>query len=467
MDFEQLRELVRQGESERLEFKKSTGQRSRIAETVCGMANALGSDVLVGVNDACSIVGQSIGTKSLEDLHRELAEIEPALYPTVETIPLAGDDMKVIRVSVLRSDLAPHVYRGRPYRRVGSANLVMPQEAYRRLLLERVHSSTRWENQSSHLTIADVDDDEVARLVSDGIAQGRLGRPESNETDDLLRGLGLLGGDGRPVNACLVLFGRREALQRTHLQCMLRMARFRGVEKHEASDSRQVAANAFELFRLGQEFLLDHLPVAGRVVPELFRRVDTPLYPLEALREALANALCHRDYSTGAGSVDIAMFDDRLEIVSDGGLHFGLTVDDLYLPHESKPWNPIIAEVFHKRGIIDRWGTGTLKIVRLVEEAGLARPEFEERAGSLVVRFLPSGYVPPSRIDHDLSPLQQELLAVIAERGPSSLSSIIGDLAQPTPRRTVQDNLILLRTLGLVASGGRGQGARWRLEPPM
>jgi ATP-dependent DNA helicase RecG len=275
--------------------------------------------------------------------------------------------------------------------------------------------------------------------------------------------LGLLGDEGRPLNACLVLFGRRPALQREYLQCMFRMARFRGTEKHEALDNRQIVANAFELFRLGQEFLLDHLPVAGRVVPELFERVDTPLYPLEALREALANALCHRDYSTGAGSVDIAMYDDRLEIVSDGGLHFGLTVDDLYLPHESKPWNPIIAEVFHKRGIIDRWGTGTLKIVRLMEEAGLTRPQFEQRAGSLVVRFLPTGYLAPTRVDHDLSALQRELLEVLAGSGPASLSEIRVALPVTAADRTVQENLGLLRTLGLVASTGRGRGARWRL----
>jgi len=202
-----------------------------------------------------------------------------------------------------------------------------------------------------------------------------------------------------------------------------------------------------------------------RLSSDLFERVDSPLYPLEALREALANALCHRDYSTGAGAVDIAMYDDRLEIVSDGGLHFGLTVDDLYLPHESKPWNPIIAEVFHKRGIIDRWGTGTLKIVRLVEEAGLARPEFEERAGSLVVRFLPTGYLAPTRVDHDLSELQRELLEVLAGSGPASLSEIRGALSVIAADRTIRENLGLLRTLGLVASTGRGRGARWRLGP--
>ncbi len=77
--------------------------------------------------------------------------------------------------------------------------------------------------------------------------------------------------------------------------------------------------------------------------------------------------------------------------MSSGELHFGLTPDDLYRSHESRPWNPLIAGIFHKCGLVEQWGAGTLKIIRLMQAAGLVRPEFEERAGSLVVRFFPGG----------------------------------------------------------------------------
>ncbi len=157
------------------------------------------------------------------------------------------------------------------------------------------------------------------------------------------------------------------------------------------------------------------------------------------------------------------MYDDRLEIVSNGGLHFGLTPADLYKNHESRPWNPLVAGVFHKCGIVEQWGAGTLKIVRLTQAAGLVRPEFEERAGSLVVRFLPIGYLAPTRVDHDLSDLQRALLEVLADSGPVSLGQVRAALAVVAADRTVQENLGLLRTLGLVASSGRGRGARWRL----
>ena len=99
-----------------------------------------------------------------------------------------------------------------------------------------------------------------------------------------------------------------------------------------------------------------NLPIAGRIVPGRVEREDTPLLPVEALREALANAFVHRDYAIGGGSVGVALYDDRLEIISIGDLHFGLTPEALFREHESKPWNPMIARTFYRRGIIETWG---------------------------------------------------------------------------------------------------------------
>ncbi|AGY56941.1 hypothetical protein GKIL_0695 [Gloeobacter kilaueensis JS1] len=97
-------------------------------------------------------------------------------------------------------------------------------------------------------------------------------------------------------------------------------------------------------------------------------------------------------------------------------------------------------------------------------QAGHLPPEFESAAGEVLVRFLPTGYVPPSRIGHDLSPLQQRLLEVLAVTGSASLSTIRTHLDPPVPERTVQENLQLLRRLELVGSSGKGRGARWLLN---
>ena len=103
---------------------------------------------------------------------------------------------------------------------------------------------------------------------------------------------------------------------------------------------------------------------------------------------AVLNAFIHRDYASAAGSVSVALYDERLEVVYPGELHFGLTPAMLVQPHESKPWNPWIAKVFHRRGIIETWGRGTLKIASLMQAAGLPVPALQGRTESVVMTFV-------------------------------------------------------------------------------
>ncbi len=359
--------------------------------------------------------------------------------------------------------IEPYTYDGRPYVRHGPTTLQMPQEEYRRRLIEQMHPTQRWEIQPAHeLSMEDLDTSEIVRTVEEAIRRGRLDEPATRDPGHLLRGLGLLR-DDRILNAAVALFGLESSFLPHYPQCLLRMARFRGVTTHDFEDNRQVHGNVFDLLLRAQRFLREHLPVAGRIVPDLFQRQDDPLYPPEALREALANAFCHKSYGIGGGSVSIAIFDDRLEVSSTGRLPFGLTVDDLTRPHPSRPWNPLMAGVLYRRGLIEQWGRGTLRIAELIEQAGLAEPEFEERGGEVVVRFFPTGYVPPRRVDHPLTDLQQQLLRALAEIGPALLNEILTLLPAGVASRTVQYNLGTLRELDLVELQGWGRGARWRL----
>jgi ATP-dependent DNA helicase RecG len=119
-------------------------------------------------------------------------------------------------------------------------------------------------------------------------------------------------------------------------------------------------------------------------------RIDEPAYSPLAFREAIANAICHRDYATGGSSIGVAMYDDRLEVSSSGTLHFGFTPQSLFQPHESRPWNPLIASVFYRRGIIESWGQGTIRMAAWTKEAGLPAPEILEIPCAVVIRFKPS-----------------------------------------------------------------------------
>lgn len=463
MTIAEIDELVLAGESETIEFKRTTGQRSEASRAVCGMLNGIGGFVFFGVEDDGRIVGQEVTAKTVADLVHELRRIDPQPALTPERVPLENG-REVLVVSVPGRTGGAFTYDGRPYVRQGPVTAIMPQEQYRRLLLEGAHPAHRWEIlPASGVSLDDLDHAEIDRTVGEAVRRLRLDDPGTGDPEQLLRAMQLIR-NGQLVNAAVVLFCRRERLAQLYPQCLLRLARFRGTDKSEFIDNRQEVGNAFDLMMRAQRFLRDHLPVAGRIVPSLFERVDDPLYPPAALREALANAICHRDYSMPGGSVGIALYDDRLEITSTGALPFGLTPEALLKPHTSQPWNPLIANVFFRRGVIEQWGRGTLKMVELAAQAGLAAPEFEQRGGEVVVRFWPVRYVAPTRVIRTVSPLQQQILEALSVMGPATLAQVSAAIGEEAAILSVRDNLQALRRLDLVQVAGRGRGARWKLE---
>ena len=167
----------------------------------------------------------------------------------------------------------------------------------------------------------------------------------------------------------------------------------------EFSDNRQFYGNAFTLLEKAEAFLRDTLPIAARFERDRFDRIDLPLYPPPATRESIANALCHRDYSIGGGAVGVAVYDDRLvEVTTAGRQPFGLTPEKLFEPHESLPWNPMIAHTFYRRGIIKEWGRGTLRMAEETAATGLPPLEIEEGGGCVTVRFRHSRPLPPDGV---------------------------------------------------------------------
>jgi ATP-dependent DNA helicase RecG len=464
MNLDELSDLVREGESERLEFKRSTAERERALRSACGMLNAsIVGHVVFGVTNSGQVIGQHVGDTTLEELAQRLqTAFEPPAPVGIDRVAIEGDKEAIALRIGPGSGL--YAYDGHLYERVGRTTRRMPKATYEQRLLEQAHSSNRWELLPAEgITLDDLDASEIIRTIEEAIRRQRLDDPGTRDVGELLVGLGAMD-RGQILNGAVVLFGKPERLQTHFPQCVLRMARFRGETTAEFIDNRQEIGNVFDLYLRGQRFLRDHLPVAGRIVPSLFERVDDPLYPPEALREALANALCHRDYRAGGGSVSLAIFDDRLEITSTGPLPFGLMPEDLTRPHQSRPWNPLIAQALFRRGIIETWGRGTLKIIELAQAAGLPAPEFEASRHSVTVRFRAGGYVAPTRVGHDLSALQRNILTVLAELGPASLGQIKQVLGGEVPERTVQDNLQMLKGLGLVDLSGMRRRARWSLR---
>ena len=459
-----IEELAARGESEFLELKQSTGQRGEAAKTICGMLNRPqpnGRHVLFGVAPDGTPVGQQVGERTIEQVAAEIQEIRPPVSPRVDRVPVA-EGREVIAVTVPAADRPPYTYKHRPYRRVGNTTSVMPEGEYQRILLERAHrEGVRWENRPAEgWSLDELDAPRIRRAADLARQRGRLDAP-GDDPAKLLRGLGLYS-DGVLRKSAVVLFGKAEQIEARMPQCLVRVARFRGSDRAEFLDNRQFRGNAFDLLEHAERFLRETIPIAGRIVPDSMARVDEPLYPPPATREALINALCHRDYSIAGGSIGVAVYDDRLEVSSAGPLHFGLTPEKLLEAHDPEPWNPDIANTFFRCGFAENWGRGTLEMARWAAEAGLPHLEILDKTGFVTVRFWSDPHAAQRNGTDDR---KQAILSLLKRMGGHGLSrqEIQNRLVPSASERQVRRALGELRKEGLAESVGSGPATRWKI----
>lgn len=467
MTLDQIAAWAAAGESATFEFKKSTAEKDRACRTLCAFANGRGGRVLFGVTPAGKVVGQAVTDRTLEELAQEFQGFEPPLFPTLERIAV-GDGREVLVLTVARSARVPVAFRGVPYERVLNTTRTMPRETFQRLLLEEMHATERWENRPAEgWDVSRLDRRELVLTLEESIRRGRVDDPGTREPLEILRGLGLLVGGERVSRAAVVLFCADDVPLPDFPQLLLKVARFKGRTRDEFLDNRQFHGNAFALMRRAERFLIESLPVAGRIVPGRMEREDTPLLPVEALREALANAFVHRDYAIGGGSVSVALYDDRLEIISIGDLHFGFTPEALFREHESKPWNPMIARTFYRRGIIETWGRGTLKIARLMQERGLEPPAVVVREGAVVVTFrLPApvettGKATGKTIGKTIGKTPLAVLRLLADDPSLTVPQLAARLEKSEP--TIHRAIRTLRESGRLQRIGPDKGGHWQV----
>ena len=381
----ELSRLIKRGEGLALEFKRSTGELREGMQTICAFLNGSGGMLFFGVRSDGVAEGQQVSDKTLREIAQAFERFEPPVNVPVERLPIElGREIVTLRVDGT-SDSIPFTYEGRPFERIGSTTRKMSQERYEKLLLERTHSKRRWENQpADEIALKDIDREEVFRIVDIARSVGRVVGPVGRSLPDVLDRLGLRK-NGEILRAAVVLFGK--TFLPDYPQCELRMARFRGTDKTEFLDQRQIRGPAFKLLEEAELFCQRHFPLPAKIVPSQMRRVETPLIPPDAMREILVNALIHRDYTIAGGAVSLAIFDDRVEVWSAGGFPKGITPDSLSGNHPSVQRNPIIADLFYRTGLIEKWGRGTNRVIAMCREAGVEAPTFQEIGPAALVTF--------------------------------------------------------------------------------
>ena len=274
--------------------------------------------------------------------------------------------------------------------------------------------------------------------------------------------------NGKLTNAAMVLFAKSVAFY--FPQCMIKMARFRGKTQLEGFiDNQMVDGNAFQIMKAANDFLMRHLPVASFFVDTQMERIDKPILPVLAIREALSNAICHKNYSIQNSAITLAIFDDRLEIWNCGTLPSSLNLEDLKHIHKSYPRNRTIARVFYLRRYIETWGTGTTKMIDLCRESNDPDPVFTEYSGGFAVTFYFKEPMGSPTVTHDithdlLNSRQQEILSIIQKNHSISVPNILEKLISPPSDRMIRKDLDALRKRGLVELVGHGKSASWIIK---
>lgn len=372
-----LSKLDEHSESETLELKESFDKQA--LETVGAFANSKGGTILIGVSDRGQVLGITLGHNSLEEwAQRMQSRIQPRYLPSI--VPQQYKGRTVVVINVDRSETAIAI-DGRYFKRVGRTNQVMsPEETKQRLL---AGGSASWDNRPEEsATFADLSERAIADFFARLNKAGRRTIPEGETPASSLEKLGLTV-NGKPTRAAILLLG--EEPQRLYPTAFVKAGRFKSAIT--ILDDREFGGSLFKQMddamawlkdRLETRFVIGKSKLSGKdkLSRSLIEREEVWQYPLASLREALANAVCHRDYASGVATT-LRVYDKRLEVWNPGSLPPDLPPEALLREHTSHSPNKLLAECFFNTGIIERWGTGTLRMVAALEEQGQPRAEFD------------------------------------------------------------------------------------------
>lgn len=365
---------MRNNETEQIEYKRSLAETREVIETVAAFATAGGGIIEVGVSPDGKESRVAIGKKTLELLANQIKEnTSPPQYPSITYE--GPEHSAIIRINVEESPVKPVWAYNTPIKRVGRTNQrIAPDEAKR---LMEITLGRTWDAMiCEDMGVKDIDPDAIKDFLR------RCDQDQSISITRVLENLKLIKA-GSPSNGAALLFARNP--QRFFVEAQVKCGRFSGTTSAEFLDEKTIEGNLFYQLAEAMAFIKRNtrqaIVISGK--PE---RDIVPEYPEEAVREAVINAICHRDY-TQTGTVQVRIYDDRLEVWNPGFLPPDLPLDQLYREHPSRPRNPNIAAALHRARLIEHWGTGTIRIMESCEKAGMPKPEFIQDMGTFIVRF--------------------------------------------------------------------------------
>jgi ATP-dependent DNA helicase RecG len=353
-----------------------------IAEHLVAFSNADGGTLYVGATEN--------GTPTGEVYPEEIADaLEQAEVLCKPPIPVVWDQMEVegaflFVIQVHRSPELHTMADGRVLVRTGAVNRVLSGTQVQQIATTRLTGN--FEAEPVPGAERNDFDPEILRMFLD-VWQDRQGRPMTRPVDDMLAEMGWTLPSGQPTVAGILLFGKNPSVFLP--RCGITFVRFEGTQVRKVggdrSYGRRVEVNGplADVIKRMWDIIQEEIRV-GAVVRGL-KREEQWIYPPAAIREALVNAVAHRDYHIRGREIEVRMFSDRLEIYSPGGLAGFITLDNIVDEHFSR--NPRIVNGLYQWGYIEELGLGVDLMIEEMVNAGHPVPEFRATEHSFTVTF--------------------------------------------------------------------------------
>ena len=464
MTSEEISSLYNLGPGETAGFEIETISLNRLAETLAAFANAGGGTVLLGIDPQGGAIKGVKNTDAAIDkaLAAGLRCDPPLVLPRPETALLEGKTILLIQVS----PGLPHAYglHGKYLQRVGKKNAALGPRQLRQLLRERGDANFE-ALPAPGASLDDLDDALVQKY-----AAAFLGEPAPSKKEailDLLHRRNCILKDGsiwRPTTSGYLLFGREP--QRAFPSAEILLARY---ASRQMSDEfvREIVRGPLPVqVRRAEAWVVANMRKGSRI--DSLQREDRSEYPLPAVREAIVNAVAHRDYAIRGDEIRVLMFSDRIEVYSPGRLPGHVTIDNIADERFSR--NQVIAQVLADMGFIERLGYGIDRMIRLMREWSLPAPRFAETTNGFKATLrgpgdkLTSEEADRSRWKHlDLNERQQAALELVV-RNQRIANREYRDLFPDVSEETIRRDLADLVEEGILLKMGDKKGTHYILK---
>lgn len=458
--------LYQAGPNETVAFENESVSLTALAAVVAALANTDGGFVFVGIDPQTRNVRglRDIETARNKALEAGLKCEPPLVLPRPDLAVIDGKEILLLQVPAG----LPHAYglRGKYVQRVGKKNVALGPRQMRQLLRERGEGNFE-SLPAPAATLDDLDISFVRAYAKRFLTEELTGRRLDDAAFDLLFRRGCLvrdEGKVRPTISGLLLFGREP--QQTFPSAEILLARYADKTMTDAFVRETIRGSLPEQIRKAEAFVVSNMRKGARIGDLL--REERAEYPIPAVREAIVNAVAHRDYAIRGEEIRVLVFADRVEVYSPGRLPGHVTIDNI--ADERFARNEVIVQVLTDLGFVERLGYGVDRMIRLMREWGLPAPKFVETANGFRVTLRGPGekfvasHIERERLSQSVLSDRQERALEFLAKNQRITNRDYHDLYPDVSEETIRRDLADLVEQGLLLKMGDKRGTYYILK---